>query len=338
MTTTPSTTPRAAVLTGLGTHVPSRVVTNHELAQRIDTSDEWIRQRTGIRERRTVEPGQVTSDLAVPAATAALRSAGTDQVDAVVLATTTPDRLVPATAPTVAHRLGVGHAMAFDVNSACSGFIHALACGAGLIAAGTADSVLVIGADTITTRIDPTDRATVTLFGDGAGAVVLQAGGPDQPGALGPFNLGSDGAFSSLIHVPGNHTASRRCGADDEEQFVVMDGKNAYRHAVARLTQSSATALAAAGWTAKQLRCLVAHQANQRIIEAVAQRLDLPLEHCAINIGRLGNTVAASVPLALEHAARAGLISANDKILLTAFGAGLSWGSTTLTWPDISIP
>lgn len=316
---------RSAVLAGLGVHLPGRVVTNAELTRRLDTSDEWIRQRTGIRERRFVAPGETTADLAVRAGEAALRSAEVDSAEAVIVATCTPDRPNPATAPEVAARLGLPQAAAFDLNAMCTGFVYALACAGGLITAGTADRVLVIGADTFSTILDPADRGTSVIFGDGAGAVLLRAGSPGEPGALGPFDLGSDGTRRDLIQVP------------SDPPYLRMDGKNTYRNAVSRMTRSAQTVLRRADWSVDEVDCLVAHQANSRILASVALRLGLPAERCVVNLDRLGNTVAASIPLALADALRTGLLSAKDRVLLTAFGGGLTWGSTVLTWPNIEI-
>ena len=220
----------AAVLAGLGAVVPDRVVTNAMLAERMDTSDEWIRTRTGIRERRHVDPGTSTGDLACEAGRRALKSAGTEHVDAVVLATTTPDHPCPATAPTVAARLGLGTVPAYDVAAVCTGFLYALASAAGLIALGTARQVLVIGAETYSTIVDPDDRTTAPIFGDGAGAVVLRAGEPDEPGVLRDFVLGSDGDLADLIVIPGNGARQRTSGrpAEPGDEYFAMQGKAVY--------------------------------------------------------------------------------------------------------------
>jgi 3-oxoacyl-[acyl-carrier-protein] synthase III len=321
-----------AVLEALGTAVPTAAVTNHDFAARLDTSDEWIRTRTGIVERRIAEPAVATSDLAVEAGGRALKGAR-GEVSAVVLATTTPDRLVPSTAPEVASRLALSRVLAFDVNGACSGFVYALAVGAGLLDAGLAERVLVIGADTLSRLIDPTDRDTAVLFGDGAGAVVLRRGEPDEPGAIGPFDLGSDGDLAGLLEVPAG--GSRRpTDADviaERAQYLRMDGREVYRQAVVGMAASCRRVLDSAGLTVADMDWLVGHQANARILEGTAARLGLDADRCVINLDRYGNTVAASIPLALADTPAA----VGDRVLLTAFGAGLTWGSALLTWPEL---
>ncbi|MER5600692.1 beta-ketoacyl-ACP synthase III [Streptomyces sp. NPDC002265] len=325
---------RAAVVCGLGGHVPPRRVTNADLSERLDTSDEWIRSRTGIRTRHMVSAGTATSDLAVEAGRRALKSAGEAAVDAVVLATTTPDRPCPATAPEVAARLGVGTVPAFDVAAVCSGFLYALASAAGLIASATADRVLVIAAEAFTTIIDPQDRGTAVIFADGAGAVVLRAGTPAEPGALGPMVLGSDGEHRDLIEVPAGGSR-RRAPHAPGEQYFRMRGRDTYRHAVERMTAASGQALARAGWTTEQVDRLAAHQANARILDTVAERLGIPAERQLTNIAYLGNTGGASVPLLLADAAADGRLRPGHRVLLTAFGGGLAWGATTLSWPQL---
>lgn len=328
---------RASVLCGLGSWTPPDVVTNEQLASVLDTSDEWIRNRTGVVRRHVASPGMATSELAVEAGQRALKSAGMDAVDALILATTTPDRLCPATAPEVANRLGLGSIAAFDLAAVCSGFIYALASGAGLIAAGIADRVLVIGAEIFTAILNPRDRTTRAIFGDGAGAVVLRAGRVDELGAIGPFTLGSDGRGAELIMVPagGSRRPYRGESPEESERYFVMQGQPVYRQAVEKMTQSSNRALELAGWPVSAVDWLVCHQANRRILIAVARRLGLPADRCLVNIDQVGNTAAASIPLALAHGAQSGALRPADRVLLTAFGGGLTWGSTLLRWPDI---
>lgn len=328
-------TDRAAVLTGLGVNVPPHVLTNDDLAERMDTSDEWIRARTGIRERRVADDDTATADLAVEAGLRALKSAGGTGVDAVIVATTTPDRICPSTAPEVASRLDQTGVMAFDIGAVCSGFVYGLAAGAGLIAAGTADRVLVIGAEVMFRFMAPADRSTAVIFGDGAGAVVLRAGRSDELGAFGPFDLGADGGGSDLIRVDagGSRLPASRDGIPADAHFLHMDGREVYRHAVARMVASSRTVLERVGWTVDDVDRLVAHQANSRIIDAVGDRLGLPAAKRFLNVDRYGNTSAASIPLALADAG----LSPGDRVLLSAFGGGLTWGSTVLTWPDITV-
>jgi 3-oxoacyl-[acyl-carrier-protein] synthase III len=329
------TTDRCAVLAGLGSWLPPRVVRNAELSQRLDTSDEWIRTRTGIAERHVIEPGMSTVGLAAEAGLRALKSAGRTGVGAVLLATTTPDRLCPASAPEVAHRLGLQGVPAMDVGAVCAGFVYALAIGNGLISSGIAEDVLVIGADTFSTIVDPNDRGTAVIFGDGAGAVVLRAGEATEPGALGPFDLGSDGESAGLIMIPAGGSRQRALGpAQPQDHYLVMAGKAAFRHAVERMTGSALAVLASAGWTTDDVDWLVGHQANGRILTALADELGVPAGRLVRNIDRVGNTAAASIPLALADAA--GDIHTGDRVLLTSFGAGFAWGSTVLHWPDIA--
>jgi 3-oxoacyl-[acyl-carrier-protein] synthase-3 len=330
--------PPAAVLTGVGAYLPPDVVTNDDLSRRLETSDEWIRTRTGIASRHMVATGTATSDLAVEAGWRALKSAGTDRVDAVVLATTTPDQPCPATAPQVAARLGLGKVPAFDVSAVCSGFLYGLATASGLIAAGIAEQVLLIAADAFTTIIDPDDRTTAVIFADGAGAVVLRAGDPDEPGAIGPQLLGSDGELSELIQVPAGGSRQRNSGqpAAPGDQYFKMAGRDTYRHAVEQMTATATEAVQAAGWQLDQVDRFAAHQANARILGSVADRLGIAEERRLSNIEHVGNTGAASIPVLLAQAAADGSLLPGHRVLLTAFGGGLAWGSTTLVWPDVT--
>lgn len=284
-----------------------------------------------------------TSELAVEAGQRALKSAdaGPGTIDAVILATTTPDRPCPATAPEVASRLGLGTIAAFDISAVCTGFIYALAAAAGLISAGIAGQVLVIGAEVFTSILNPVDRTTRAIFGDGAGAVVLRAGRPDELGAIGPFTLGSDGNGADLIMVPAGGSrhprgsGSGRPAIAESDQYFTMQGQAVYRQAVETMTRSSARVLDLKGWSPSAVDWLVCHQANLRIMKAVASRLEIPADRCLVNIDMVGNTAAASIPLALSHGAESGKLRAGDHILLTGFGGGLTWGSTVLRWPDL---
>ncbi|MFG2721488.1 beta-ketoacyl-ACP synthase III [Streptomyces sp. NPDC048416] len=329
---------RAAVLCGLAGWLPPRVVTNQELSERLDTTDTWIRSRTGISRRHFAEPGQATSDLAAEAGRRALRSAGVDAVDAVVVATTTPDRSCPATAPLVADRLGLAGAAAFDISAVCTGFVYGLATAAGLIAARVAERVLLIGADTYSTIVDPDDRTNAIIFGDGAGAVVLRAGQADEPGAVGHFDLGSDGAGEELIMVAagGSRQRSASARAAAQDHYFTMRGKEVYRHAVTRMTASARTTLTLADRKADDIDHIVPHQANLRILRSVAEDLGVPPQRLVTNVESVGNTGAASIPLALADAAAQHTIHAGERVLLTAFGGGLTWGSCLLTWPALT--
>lgn len=328
----------AAVVTGVGASVPPRVVTNDELAAYLDTSDEWIRSRTGIASRRWVDPGVSTGDLAVAAGRLALRSAGMDRVDAVVVATTTPDRLCPATAPEVATRLGMTGVSAHDVNAVCTGFLYGLASAVGLIASGNAETVLMIGAEAFSTILDPQDRGTAVIFADGAGALVLRAGSPDEPGAVGPIVLGSDGSLSDLIQIPAGGSRQRSSGVPSppEDYFFQMRGREVYRHAVERMSASAQEAMVKAGMSMADVDKFVPHQANNRISVAVGERLGLTDSQTVSNVDHTGNTAAASIGVLLAEASVDGSIAAGERLLLTAFGGGLTWGATTLVWPTLT--
>jgi 3-oxoacyl-[acyl-carrier-protein] synthase III len=331
-----------AALAGLGGYLPPRRVTNSELADRLGTSDHWITTRTGIRARHWAAPGVATGDLAVEAGHRALKSANLPlepgAVDAVVLATTTPDHPCPATAPQVATRLGLGTVAAYDIAAVCSGFLYALATASAQIMAGQARRVLVIGAETYSTILDPADRTTSVIFGDGAGAVVLTAvPHGDQPGVVLGVELGSDGSRHDLIMVPGGGSRERatRDEPDPRARFFTMQGRQVFTEAVTRMGESATTLLDRIGWPVESVGHLVGHQANLRILKALAERLGLPEDRAVVNLDRVGNTSAASIPLALSDAAAAGLLTAGSRILLTAFGGGLTWGAAALTWPDL---
>ncbi len=329
---------RGAAVAGVGACLPDRLVTNDDLAARMDTSDEWIRTRTGIRTRRWVSDGESTSDLAVEAGRRAMAGAGLSRVDAVIVATTTPDRHCPATAPEVAARLGMAGVAAHDVAAVCTGFLYGLADAVGLIASGSAESVLLIGADTFSTILNPDDRATRVVFGDGAGAVVVVAADPTGPGAIGPSALGSDGSLYHLIQIPAGGSR-RRSGGDDvpaADFYFQMAGKEVFRHAVERMSSVALEALARAGLTPGEIDYVIPHQANSRIADAVGKRLGIEPGRMLSNVETVGNTAAASIPLLLAAANADGRIKAGDRLLLVAFGGGLTWGATTLSWPDLA--
>jgi 3-oxoacyl-[acyl-carrier-protein] synthase-3 len=331
----------AAVLTGLGAHVPPRVVTNEELSRRMDTSDEWIVQRTGIRQRHWADPGVATSDLAVEAGHRALKSAEAGppgDIGMVVVATSTPDHQCPATAPDVAARLGLGTVAALDVGAGCSGFVYALATASAALVAGHAERVLVIGAETFRPFLNPADRGTAVIFGDGAGAVVLRRGSSDEAGAVLSLDLGSDGTLSDLVGIPGNGSRPRSTdrAPDPDDQYLRMNGKEIFPHAVRRMAQSSAAALAKAGWGVEQVDHVVGHQANLRILHALARQLGVDKARVVSHLEQVGNTSAASIPLALADAAAKNRFRPGDRLLLTSFGAGLTWASAALTWPGIT--
>jgi 3-oxoacyl-[acyl-carrier-protein] synthase-3 len=323
-----------AAIAGWGMAVPRRVVTNDELAQRIDTSDEWIRSRTGITERRVAAPDEFTSVLATRAGREALERAGVapEGVDTVIVATCTPDRTFPATACTVQANLAIPRAAAFDLVAACSGFLYGIGVGSSLIRSGMSRTTLLIAADIFTHFIDWDDRNTCVLFGDGAGAVLLRAS--DQPRGLLASNLGAWGEGEPLMAVDAGGT---RLPATPEllaegKQYVYMNGREIFKHAVRGMAESSEQAVADAGVSLDDVALVVPHQANVRIIEAVAKRLELPIERFFVNLDRYGNTSAASVPIALYEAVQQNRIQDGDLVLLTAFGGGLTWGSAVVRW------
>jgi 3-oxoacyl-[acyl-carrier-protein] synthase III len=321
---------RSLVL-GCGGYLPDRVVGNAELAARLDTSDEWIRQRTGIRQRHIAAPGELTSDLAVRAAERALVAAGRDaaEIDLVVLATATPDHTFPATAAKVGARLGVRRGLpAFDVQAVCTGFIYALSVADNSLRLGQARRALVIGAETFSRILDWQDRATCVLFGDGAGAVVLEAQEGATAGGRGILSthLHADGSGYELLYVDGGPSSTGTAG------FLRMEGREIFRHAVERLAEAVDEALAANGLAPQTLDWLVPHQANRRIIDAMARKLGLDASRVVVTIDRHANTSAASVPLALAEAATDGRLRPGQLVLLEAMGGGLTWGAALIRW------
>nr|BAG84261.1 putative 3-oxoacyl-ACP synthase [Streptomyces griseoviridis] len=335
---------RAAVLAGFGTCLPARLVTNEELAARVGRTDAWIRARTGIERRYFAPEGTSTADLATGAGAQALKCSGVPQADTVVLATVTPDRPCRAVAPVVASGLGLHQAAAYDVSAGFGGFLYGLATAAGLIGCGAAERALVIGADTLSRRLDPADRPTAVSYGDGAGAVLLRAGEPDEPGALGPVSLGSDGEGTGAVSVrDGDDTGTAPAGTAPAGtapghrpgRWAVRENRRAFWLGVQRMAQSAQCVLDRAGWPAGDVSHLVTHQANHRIVERLADELGIPRERGICNISEVGNTATASLPLTLGHAHAARLPKPGDRVLLTAFGGGLTWGATVLTWPAI---
>jgi 3-oxoacyl-[acyl-carrier-protein] synthase-3 len=327
----------SAIVEGLGAWLPPKVITNEELSRRLDTSDAWIESRTGIRQRHVAE-GISTGQMAVHAASRALASAGRTDVDLLVLATTTPDRPCPATAPEVASALGLAGIPAFDISAVCTGFLYALATAAGLLSTAGADRALVVAAEAFSTILDPADRGTVPIFGDGAGAVVLRSGEPDELGALGEFVLGSDGKLADLITVRGGGAAERTGAltATPADRFFQMRGREVFADAVMRMTEAAAAAMKLAGWHPTEVDWFVGHQANLRILHAVSDQLDLPPERMIVHLDEVGNTAAASIPLALAHGQLSGRLQPGQRIVLAAFGGGATWGATTLRWPGLA--
>ncbi|MET7357981.1 beta-ketoacyl-ACP synthase III [Streptomyces sp. NPDC005562] len=328
----------AAVIAGVGSYLPRRVIRNtDEPLSLLDTDDEWIRSRTGIRTRHWAEAGESTGDLAVQAGHRALRSAGVNSVDLVVLSTTTPDHHSPGTSPWIASQLGLGNVPAFDISAACAGFTYALAAGNAWIAAGMAERVLVIGAETLSTLTDPGDRGTAVVFADGAGAVVLRRGIAEEPGALLTVRLGSDGTQKDLAIVAagGSRWPEERQEAARGERCLRMQGPQMFAHAVRRMTEVSRSVLESVGWSAEQVAAFIGHQANQRILDKVADLVGVAEPARLGNVRDVGNTSSASIPLVLDEAVREKAVGAGARTLLTAFGGGAVWGSIAMTWPDI---
>jgi 3-oxoacyl-[acyl-carrier-protein] synthase-3 len=328
---------RYAAITGWGHCLPERVLTNKDLESRIDTSDEWIRTRTGIRERRVAGPGETTASLCVAAARRALAGAALApaELDLVICATTTPDHLLPNTGSAVQQRLGAARAGAFDLNAACTGFVYALTVGAQFIRAGALERVLVVGGETLSRFLNWGDRATCVLFGDGAGAVVLEA--TEQECGVLSTVLGSRGDTDHLLAIEAGGSA-RPPTADTlarGEHFITMRGSDIFRLAVRSMARAAGEALRKAGVAAADLRAVVAHQANVRILRATQEALGLPWEKFVVNVDRYGNTGAASVPLALSEFLSAGPVAPGDHLLLATFGGGLTWASAVLRWGDV---
>ncbi|MYW66802.1 beta-ketoacyl-ACP synthase 3 [Streptomyces sp. SID8379] len=328
-----------AVLEGVAGWVPPRRVSNAELPAAWGVDDAWVRRRTGIATRHWAGDGVRTGDLALEAARRVLASLDGPAPDTVLVATSTPDRPMPAMAPRLASLLGLGQVAAWDVAAACSGFGYGLATAAGVLAAGHAQRVLLVAAEVYSTLVDPADRGAGVVFADGAGAVLLRRGRSGEPGALLAFDLGSDGTGHELIQVPGGGAAERARPTDHTpaDRHFRMAGREVYQHAVTRMTESSLRVLERTGWTADDVDRFVAHQANARILDAVGERLRLPADRQVANIERVGNTGAASLPLALADAASRDQLAPGERVLLTSFGAGLTWASATMTWPELPV-
>jgi 3-oxoacyl-[acyl-carrier-protein] synthase III len=318
-------------VTGLGCYVPERVLTNDELAALVDTSDEWIRERTGIRERRIAADEQALTDIALPAARRALEMAGIDPatVDLVVVATVTPDMAFPSAGALIADELGMPDAAAYDLSAGCTGFVYAIAQAHAMLAAGLARRALVVGGDVLSKILDWTDRSTLVLFGDGAGAVVLEQ--VDDGGFIG-FELGADGGGGANLWLPGS--GSRRF--DEPERFVKMNGREVFKFATRVMVSSAEAILTECGKTVEDVDLYVPHQANVRIIDHAARKLGFPQEKIVVNVDRYGNTSSGSIPLALADAADEGRLGPGTLVLLTGMGAGLTWGSALIEWTTSS--
>lgn len=325
-----------ARVTGIGSYLPETVLTNAELERMVDTSDEWIRTRTGIVERRLAAPGEATSDLAARAGAIAMQSAGVTaaDIDLLVLGTSSPDMIFPSSACLTQTKLGLS-CPAFDVNAACTGFIYALHAATSAIESGRVRRALVIGSDALTRHVDFSDRGTCVLFGDGAGAVVLEAG--QEPGVLG-ISLGADGSGGDLLMIPAGGSAApataERISAGDH--FLKMNGGEVFKFAVRVIPRATREALESSGLAVEDLDWLVPHQANQRILDTVAERLSLGPDRVFSNVATTGNTSAGSIPLALDDLYTSGRLEPGDTIALVGFGAGLTWGAAILRWTLVS--
>jgi 3-oxoacyl-[acyl-carrier-protein] synthase-3 len=326
---------RPVRISGLATYVPPRVLTNDDLEHMVDTTDAWILQRTGIRERHLVEPGQATSDLAEPASRAAIAEAGLTPADIgfIVVGTTTPDTIFPSTACVLQAKIGATNAWGFDLGAACSGFLYSLSVGCQMVATGAAEHALVVGADVMSSIIDYTDRSTCIVFGDGAGAVVVSPAEPDGPAII-DFLHEIDGHGGPALCMPagGSRRPATHETVSERLHYVKQDGQTVFRFAVTKTEEIARRLLARNTLCPSDVDLLVVHQANRRIIESAAQRLGLPPEKVVINIEKYGNTTAGTIPLALADARAAGRMKKNDLILLASVGAGFTVGSVLLRW------
>jgi 3-oxoacyl-[acyl-carrier-protein] synthase III len=322
-------------ITGVGCYVPERVLTNNDLAELVETSDEWITERTGIKERRIADPGQAASDLALPAARKALEAAGLDAADIelVIVATVTPDMFFPSTGSLLASALGADEAGAYDLSAGCTGFMYALAQAYGALAGGLAQNAVVVGSETLSKIMNWHDRSTCVLFGDGAGAVVLER--VPEDGFLG-FELGSDGVGGKELSIPagGSRNPATAQTVEQELHFLRMNGREVYKFATRVLVSSAEKLLEECGLTVDDIDVYIPHQANKRIIDHAARNLGIPEEKIFVNLQRYGNTSSASIPLCLAEAVAEGRLTRGTRVLMTGMGAGLTWGSAYTVWND----
>jgi 3-oxoacyl-[acyl-carrier-protein] synthase-3 len=325
---------RGATIIGTGRYVPEKVLSNHDLEQMVDTSDEWIVERTGIRERRIAAPDQAASDLAFLASQRALAMAGIEAttIDHIVVATTSPDRILPSCACTLQHKLGASGSAAYDVFAACSGFVFGLGIANGLVAGGVADHVLVVGVEVLSRITDYADRNTAVLFGDAAGAAVVKVCEPGR-GIL-AVDMHSDGELGAVLEIPAG--ISRNPASEEtvrgRQHFIRMQGKKLFPFAVRSMEDSVRKVAGASGWSPGEIDLCIPHQANLRIIDAVRERLAVPEERMVVNIDRYGNTSSASIPVALDECVRAGRLGPGDKLAMCAFGGGATWGAVAVSW------
>jgi 3-oxoacyl-[acyl-carrier-protein] synthase-3 len=325
---------RGATIAGTGMHVPERVLTNQDLEKMVDTSDEWIFERTGIRERRIAAEDEASSDLAAAASRRALEMAKLDaaDIDQIIVATTTPDRFLPSCACTVQQKIGAKNAAAYDMFAACTGFVFGLGLARGLVGARLAETVLVVGVETLSRIVDYTDRNTCVLFGDGAGAAVVRPCEPDE-GIL-AVDMHSDGELGDVLEIPagGSRTPASRLTLEERQHFIRMHGKKLFPFAVRTMEDSLRKVMAEAHVGPDELDLVIPHQANQRIIDAVRERLGIPEARVVSNIARYGNTSSASIPISLDEVVRAGRLQPGDRVGFMAFGGGATWGASLVRW------
>ena len=325
---------RTVSIIGTGSYVPEKILTNQALGQLVDTNDEWITTRTGIKERRIAAPGEHTSDMAAKAARAAMEQAGivATEIDMIIVGTITPDTVFPNTACVVQKLIGAKRATCFDLSAACSGFLYGLEIAQQFISSHACNTVLVIGAEKLSTVVDWTDRNTCVLFGDGAGAAILRS----RPGSHGIIatTMGADGEYGGILHMPGggSRTPMTKENIDDKLNTIKMSGKDVYKQAVTAMVSAANTVLEQSGLRSQDLACIIPHQANMRIIEAIVSRLSVPIERVMVNLDKYGNTSAAAVAIALDEANRSGRMKRGDYVLLVVFGGGLTWASTVIQW------
>lgn len=324
----------SVMIAGTGAYLPERILTNAELETMVDTNDEWIVTRTGVRERRIARPDEATSDMSIPAAKQALEEAGVaaEDLDLIIVGTVTPDMIFPNTACLVQSGIGATKALCFDLSAACSGFLYSLETARGLLLSGLYETALVIGADKMSAVTDWEDRGTCILFGDGAGAVVLKKTVTHR--GIMATSSGADGSLGDLLVIPGGGS---RCPASQEsvaqhQHVVKMAGNNVFKHAVRCMTVAGRDALEKAGLTIEDVDWVIPHQANMRIVQAISDRVGIPMERFIVNLDRLGNTTAATVPLALDEGVRDGRIKRGDVLLTIVFGGGFTWGATVLEY------
>ena len=321
-----------SMVTGLGAAVPDRILTNLELAEMVDTSDEWIRTRTGIRERRIAADDAVTSDYAAKAAEIALKHAklSAEELDMIIFATVTPDMYFPAAACFLQEKIGALNAVAYDISAACTGFLYGFSIADGLISAGKYKNILIVGAEILSRIVNWEDRGTCVLFGDGAGAAILQPSNGHQ-GVINSY-IKSDGRLTHLLNMPGGGSLYPPAKAKDnpEKYYLRMEGREVFRHAVSMMADAATRIMEENGFAGEEIKLVIPHQANIRIIEAITKRLAVPAERVYVNVDRFGNTSAASIPIALHEAYQNGKINKNDLVLLVAFGGGFTWGSALI--------